>query len=284
MSQQIPIASDAVVHDDHGDRTHEVAVDLAYKRLGIVNVAFYGERGSPDWVLIDAGITGSAPLIVSAAEERFGAAARPSAIILTHGHFDHIGALEALAEKWDVPIYAHTLEHPYLDGRASYPPPDPTVGGGLMAAMSGLFPRGPIDVSRWLQPLPAAGVPGMPGWEWLATPGHTPGHVSLWQPDTRTLIAGDAFITTAQESAFAVLAQRPEIHGPPMYYTPDWTSAHASVIKLAALGPQLVLTGHGPAMRGDLVVIALRRLASEFRHVAVPKEGRYVNPGVSATD
>ena len=41
----------------------------------------------------------------------------------------------------------------------------------------------------------------------------------------RTLIAGDAFITTKQESAYAVATQRPELHGPPMYFTPDWRSA-----------------------------------------------------------
>src|SRR4051794_3070678 len=64
------------------------------------------------------------------AADRFSRRARPSAIILTHGHFDHVGALEHLAEHWDAPVYAHELEMPNLDGRASYPPADPTVGGG----------------------------------------------------------------------------------------------------------------------------------------------------------
>ena len=66
----------------------------------------------------------------------FGHGNRPAAILLTHGHFDHVGALKTLAEEWDVPVYAHTLELPYLTGRSSYPPPDPSVGGGAMAAMS----------------------------------------------------------------------------------------------------------------------------------------------------
>ena len=42
----------------------------------------------------------------------YGKGARPATIILTHGHFDHVGALEQLAEHWNVPIYAHSLEAP----------------------------------------------------------------------------------------------------------------------------------------------------------------------------
>jgi len=228
-------------------------------------------------VLIDAGIPGRTGSILRGVAERIGEGARPAAIILTHGHFDHVGALPKLAERWDVPIFAHELELPFLNGRASYPPPDPTVGGGLMAKMAGMYPRGPIDVSRWLDVLPADGtVPAMPGWKWIHTPGHTPGHVSLWRESDRTLIAGDAFITTNQESAYAVAMQKPELHGPPMYYTQNWDEAEDSVKRLAALEPELVITGHGPPLRGAAMRTALHRLADEFRRVAVPEHGRYV--------
>src|SRR5436190_22099396 len=67
--------------------------------------------------------------------------APPRAILLTHGHFDHVGSLGALLRRWpDTPVYAHRLELPYLTGHSSYPPPDPTVGGGFMALASPLFP------------------------------------------------------------------------------------------------------------------------------------------------
>src|SRR5580658_9906176 len=103
--------------------------DLAYLRTVLVNVYFVGPPGAGDreWVLIDAGISGSADDIAQAAEMRFGVGSRPAAIILTHGHFDHVGALESLAHRWDAPIYAHPMELPYLTGRSSYPPPDPSV-------------------------------------------------------------------------------------------------------------------------------------------------------------
>ncbi|HEU4753039.1 MAG TPA: MBL fold metallo-hydrolase [Armatimonadota bacterium] len=284
MERQIALDPEARADDPERDAarddgTHEVAPDLAYRRLLIVNVAFYGPPGAGDrgWVLVDAGVMGTTGLILGAAEERFGRDARPAAILLTHGHFDHVGALEELAERWDAPVYAHTLEHPYLNGSASYPPPDPSVGGGMMSALSRFYPRGPVNVGRRLAALPADGsVPEMAGWRWVHTPGHTPGHVSFWREADRMLLAGDAFITTRQESAYSVATQKPEMHGPPQYYTQDWEKARASVERLAALEPETAVTGHGPAMRGPAMRAALHALAREFERVAVPEQGRYV--------
>ena len=282
MAHQIQLDGSAVAgHEaDHG-RTVELTADVAYRRLLIVNVVFIGKQGAGDrnWVLIDTGVPGTGPLIVSAAAERFGAGARPAAIILTHGHFDHVGTLKDLAERWDAPIYAHRLERPYLDGRAAYPRPDPSVGGGLMSLLSPLYPRGPIDVGARLQELPAdGGVPHMTGWRWLHTPGHSAGHVSFWREEDGTLIAGDAFITTRQESAYAATApnQPPELHGPPMYFTPDWEKARVSVQTLAGLEPAVAVTGHGPAVHGEELRHALHALADDFDRIAVPPNGRYV--------
>ncbi len=280
MREQVPVDSSARADIEDDGSVHEVATDLAYQRLAIVNVVYYGApgAGTGQWVLIDAGVMGTATLIHDAVERRFGEGARPAAIVLTHGHFDHVGVLKELAETWDVPIYAHELEVPYLNGSTSYPPPDPTVGGGLMATLSRFYPRGPVDVSRWLHVLPSDGtVPGMPGWRWIHTPGHTTGHISLWREMDRTVIAGDAFITTNQESAYAVAVQRPEIHGPPMYFTPDWDAARESVRRLAALEPELAVTGHGRALRGPEMREPLHTLARNFDRIAVPEQSRYVD-------
>jgi glyoxylase-like metal-dependent hydrolase (beta-lactamase superfamily II) len=263
-----------------GAGPESIGVDLACLRTGIVNLYLFRQGAAPSgsWVLIDTGMPGSASRIIRAAEEWTGSAAPPAAIILTHGHFDHIGALESLLERWDnVPVYAHRMELPYLTGRSSYPPPDPSVGGGAMAALARFYPHGPIDLGPRVRALPEDGtVPGMPEWRWVHTPGHTPGHVSLFRDADRTLIVGDAFVTTKQESATAVLTQRPELHGPPAYYTPDWESARQSVERLAALGPRQVATGHGPPLQGTEMLANLHELARNFNQLAVPARGRYV--------
>ena len=288
MAQQVPADAGRRPGEEVGDDgTREILPDLAYRRLVMVNVVFYGRPNAGDrgWVLIDAGVVGTKHFIKSAADARFGSGARPSAIILTHGHFDHVGALEDLAEEWDVPVYAHTIEHPYLTGQAAYPDGDPTVGGGLMASLASFYPTKPVDVSGRLRPLPADGtVPGMPGWMWIHTPGHSPGHVSLWREADRTMIVGDAFVTTAPESAYATAVQAAEIHGPPRYFTIDWDASRSSVETLADLDPDLVITGHGRAMQGAALRVALHELASEFDTVAVPAQGRYVAQPARAED
>ncbi len=293
MAQQIPMSQSDVTGEAQDDGTIQVAPDLATLRLAIVNAVFWGVPGARDWVLIDAGVVGMAGRIRRAAAERFGADVPPVAIVLTHGHFDHVGALEELARGWDVPVYAHPLEMPYLDGSASYPPPDPTVGGGLTALLSPLFPRGPVDVRDRLRPLPEDGpkdgprsgsVPPMPGWRWLHTPGHSAGQVSLWREADRALIAGDAFVTTAQESAYAAVTQEPELHGPPKYFTHDWQAARDSVRRLAELAPELAITGHGRAMRGEAMREALRTLARDFDQLAVPEHSRFADAPQRAED
>jgi glyoxylase-like metal-dependent hydrolase (beta-lactamase superfamily II) len=252
----------------------EVAPDLAFMRCAMVNIAALGNRSG--WVLLDTGLAGYGPAIRAAAEERFGPAVPPEAIILTHGHFDHVGSLENLLSVWNVPVYAHRLEMPYLTGRSPYPPPDPLVGRGAMALLSRVYPRGPIDLGSRVRPLPLDGtVPGAAGWRWVHTPGHTPGHVALFRAADRALLSADALITTKQESVMAVMTQRRELHGPPSYYTPDWDHARDSVRALARLSPEHLVPGHGQPWSGIDMRRELDALARRFDEVERPRFGRY---------
>jgi len=254
-------------------RAERIADGVYRLRTLMVNVYFV-EESSGSWALVDTGMYGCAGVIRRAAEDMF--EGPPLAILMTHGHFDHTGGLPYLSERWGAPVYAHPLEFPYLTGRSKYPPPDPTVGGGSQSWMSPLFPRGPIDLDGRVHMLPVNGiVPGLPDWQWLLTAGHSPGHVSFFRESDRTLIAGDAVVTTKQESLVSIMTQREIVWRPPAYYTCDWAAARRSVETLAALEPEVLATGHGHAMCGPEMRRQLLDLAENF-DVLMPDHGRYI--------
>src|SRR5947209_8551205 len=127
-----------------------IAPDVYGDKIVMVNV--FAVRASADrWTLIDAGLPYSAAKIVAWAEDLFGPGTKPESILLTHGHFDHVGALRTLVEHWDVPVYAHRLEMQYLDGTSEYPPPNPAADRGMMSWLSPLYPKGPIDLGPRLR-------------------------------------------------------------------------------------------------------------------------------------
>lgn len=257
----------------------EIAPGVARMAVGIANVYFVGAPGSA-WFLLDSGTPEKAESIIQAAAERCGPEARPEFILLTHGHFDHSGSAYDLAEFWHVPIYAHSLEFPYLTGVSPYPPKDPTVGGA-MAFLSRFFPVKSTRLQPHLRALPPDGeVPGHPEWRWIFTPGHAPGQVSLFNESLNLLLAGDAFATADLDSPVGLLTQQRRICRPPAPFTYDWVAARASVRTLAELLPMNVGCGHGKPMSGSEVAIELSDLAANF---PMPEHGRYV-PEPAQTD
>lgn len=256
----------------------EVLPDLYQFTVQIVNIHLVGnpEKNEP-FILVDAGMPKSAHMIISTVEERFGKGSRPDAIILTHGHFDHVGALLELVDKWDIPVYAHPLELPYLTGKKNYPEPDWSVEGGLVAKISPMFPNEPIQVGDHIETLPDDGtVPFLDDFEWIHTPGHSPGQVALFRESDKTLIAADTFVTVKQEYLYKVMTQEKEISGPPRYLTTDWEAARRSVEKLAELKPEVAVTGHGLPMKGEELRTNLEKLVLHFDDIAIPKYGKYV--------
>ena len=252
-------------------RVRRIAPDVGWLPVSFVNVYFIGHPGGP-WVLVDAGLPGRANQIFAAAEARFGAGSRPEAIVLTHGHFDHAGSALQLAEQWDVPIYAHPLELPYLTGRSSYPPPDPTVGGA-MAFLSRFMPSGPYDFGDRMRPLRNSEVPGISVWQWLETPGHSPGHLSLFRAADRVLLAGDAFASMNMDSWSGLITGKRMLARAGAPFNSDWNATKSSVQKLAELQPEVVGCGHGTPFCSGPIALRLARFAARFRP---PRRGRYV--------
>lgn len=261
----------------------QVASGVWGRKIVFVNIYMIAVEAN-GWVLIDAGLKGSAQHIIDMAADLFGNNNPPKAIILTHGHFDHVGTLKDLLEYWtDVKVFAHLLEIPYLKGISSYPPADPMVGGGFMSLLSFMYPNKPIDLGNRIQPIQAyEQLPYLNNWSYIHTPGHSPGHISLLREQDRLIIAGDAFVTTKQESALSVVIQKKEISGPPKYFTTDWDAAAASVIKLKNLNPQIAATGHGKVMTGEELKKGLNKLVTHFERHFVPKYGRYVKEPAQA--
>ena len=240
-----------------------------------VNVYFV-ETGTPgEWVLIDTGLPGSAKSIIAAADKLFYPGSRPEAILLTHGHLDHLGSARELADHWHVPVIAHPLEMPYLTGQALYPPRDPTVGGSL-AFMSRFFPAQLPNLAERVQALDTdePGAPFLMAWRWLHVPGHAPGQLAFFREADRVLLGADAFATCHHDSVPAILLGKPEISraGTPFNY--DWEASQKSVQMLAALEPKAIGCGHGPAIIGPAAAAGLHQLADNY---PIPAHGRYVN-------
>ncbi len=248
-----------------------VAPDVGWLPVSFANVFFIGRPGGK-WILVDTGWPGRAREILAAAEARFGSGSAPEVIVLTHGHIDHAGNAAALADAWNVPIYAHHLESPFLSGRSAYPPPDPTVGGAT-AFLSRFLPPLRRDLGGRLLELHSSKVPGASGWEWLHAPGHSPGHICLFRASDRILLTGDALVTVNMDSWIGLIGAHPELAGPPAPFTIDWHVALSSLEKLAKLRPNVVGSGHGvPISDSDLP----DRLEEFTRRFRIPRRGRYV--------
>lgn len=260
VQAEVPV-SDALVQP-----MERVAEGVCGLRIGFVNV-FGVTHANGSWTLIDAGVPYSAGYIRRWAEREFGGP--PNAIVLTHGHFDHASGAPQLADGWDIPVYAHRLEAPYLSGEREYSPPKAGAGGGLMSLLSPIYPRGPVDLGSRLRLLAESAyviqTSALPEWQIVHTPGHTAGHISLFRSADHTLLVGDAFCTTKPESFFeSTLAQAPELHGPPAYFTEDFVAAADSIRRLALLEPQVIAPGHGKPLAGHEVKEKLGRLAKQF--------------------
>ena len=255
----------------------EIAQDVAVVPIMIVNAYLVGKAES--WVLVDSGTPGNEDKIQEATEARFGPGAKPNAIVLTHGHFDHAGSAKALAERWGVRVYAQRLELPYLTGRSAYPPLDPTAPG-FFSFLSRFFPAHTADLRPHVDALDSAEpFPGLDGWECIDTPGHTPGHLSFYRRSDGTLLAGDAVTTMNQESLVGLLTKQQELHRPPVPATTDWQQARQSVQRLAGLRPNVIAAGHGQPMRD-----AADQLQNLADHFPIPSHGRYVNEPARADE
>lgn len=233
----------------------------------------YFVRSGASWAVIDAGSANCGPAIQEIAESLFGKDLSPSSILLTHDHPDHAGSARELAHLWKCPVLVHPDEMPLaIGGLATFHayanPLDRWVilpllrlmGSRRTAAM--LAQASLKDVARPLDP--RTELPGLPDWEAIPTPGHTPGSVAFFRRADGVLITGDALVTVNLNSWSGFLLKKQSVSGPPRYTTWSWRAATGSVASLARLEPRVVAGGHGLPMAGPEIAEKVRLLAERM--------------------
>ncbi|NTU65523.1 MAG: MBL fold metallo-hydrolase [Chloroflexi bacterium] len=246
---------------------------------GISRANVYFVQSGSSWVLIDAGLAQCGELIRKTAESLFGVNIPPAAILLTHDHPDHAGSVRKLVSLWHCPVFVHPDEMPLtaiedLSTVRRYANP---LDRWIIIPLLRVMPRQRVAAMFAQSSLkgvvrafdPGAAVPGLPDWECIPTPGHTPGHVAFFRKRDRTLITGDALVTVDLNSLWGFLLwslhrNKQRVSGPPWYSTWRWLAAKESVAVLARLEPRVLACGHGIPMIGDRTARELRAFADHF--------------------
>jgi len=200
---------------------------IQLKRLRLVNA--YLVREDDGFTLVDTTVGGGAAALITAAQSAGGPITR---IALTHGHGDHVGSLDALKQRLGDSV---TVLMPELDARIHAG--EQVVEGKL----PGSWPK--IKTVPDVRLIAGERVGSL---EVIASPGHTPGHVSFLDTRDRTLIAGDTFTAYGDVAVSSFLYWRF-----PLAAMATWDKAKdiESARALRALDPVLLVVGHGPAVR-----------------------------------
>ncbi|MGN7799787.1 MBL fold metallo-hydrolase [Leifsonia sp. 22587] len=214
------------------------------------------------WTLVDAAFPHTwGPLIRSAHE--MGLRMRDlQGIVLTHGHFDHVGFAKRAIEELGVPVFVHAGDkhlaaHPYRYRREHTPFVYPLVYPRSLGPVAGMIRAGALKVKgvEEVFELPGAGVLDLPGRpEVVFTPGHTFGHCALLLPDRETLLSGDAIVTL---DPYKGIPGAQIIAGAA---TADSAQALRSLDAIRATGARVLLPGHGePWLDGVDAAVASAR-------------------------
>ncbi|UVI31743.1 MBL fold metallo-hydrolase [Paenibacillus spongiae] len=191
-------------------------------------------------ILIDTGVPGLLEPLRIAMSEAGVPLNRLKAVILTHQDIDHIGSLPELLKESNhhIDVYAHELDKPYIEGSMPLIKTDPgrmskeaweslPEGSRILYANP---PKAHIDHTlQDGQELPYCG-----GIQVIFTPGHTPGHISLYLKQSRILVAGDAMISADGN-----------LRGPVQRNTLDMDTALRSLKKFLDYDIESVICYHG---------------------------------------
>ncbi len=205
--------------------------------LGIVNAYLVQAHGGD--VLVDAGLPGLGWRLLQLLEKHGSSVETLKLIIITHAHFDHVGALNAIRERTGAPVLVHQLDAPVLrSGEISLPAGQTMLARGLMAmgaATTGRFRLRGCEPDILVEDEFDLGAFGVAG-RLIHTPGHTLGSISL------LLDSGDAVVGDLCQFGFGFgLGMGPII--PPLADVPR--ALAPSYRRVLAAGPLRIHPGHG---------------------------------------
>lgn len=214
-----------------------------YSLTGMLMGRVYLIEGADSLTIIDAALAQSVPAILKQAAQFPNKPIKR--ILITHGHPDHIGGLPALKQATNGEVIASTIERPFVEGTqplaratSSLPIPQQTLPGT------------PVDRAVNQDDVIETGIGDL---HVVFTPGHSPGHISFWQPEQQVLFTGDTMM-----HLFGGLRL------PIPLFTLDMDENRRSVQKLADLNPAVLCFGHGePLTQG--AADTLRTFAQRVR-------------------
>jgi glyoxylase-like metal-dependent hydrolase (beta-lactamase superfamily II) len=205
-------------------------------------VNMYLIREPDGLTLIDAGTPGGLKAVERALQKKGERLADIRSILITHADPDHIGGAAALQAATGAALYAGGVEAAAMaEGRSSREPRASPAMAPMFNLMNTMMPITPVQASGILKP--GDELPILGGLRVVATPGHTPGHLSFFAPAYGLLFAGDALM---------VLGGRPRfLDGP---FTWDYTRGRESLRQLAELAPKIICAGHGRVLRNVAIL------------------------------
>lgn len=223
-----------------GITTIDLTADMVGRQMQIHPTLIWDDR---DVILIDTGIPGQAGAISEAMEKAGVSLNQLTKVILTHQDIDHIGSLPEIlkAVNHKIEVLAHGDDKPYIEGDLPLLKVNPERIAKMMESL-------PEEDRQKVQAIYATSIastvdrtvsdgevlPYGGGITVIHTPGHTPGHISLYHQKSKTLITGDA-----------LTAPNGVISGPNPPVTPDMEKAMKSIQKFVDYDIENVICFHG---------------------------------------